>query len=275
MNFLALPTLVATRPVPPALLRCLQADALKLRHTAALRLAVGTAVLPVLLIFLVFGFYGKALVKPGHNPWNAYLMDAWNTWTALILPLLLVLLAALVVQVEHRANAWKHLYALPIERGTLLLSKLLILLGLSLLAQATYALLLLLTGAALGWLRPGLGFQHAALPVPTVLLWLGRTYVASVGLLTVQYVVSVARRSFVVPMALGLAGLTLSLALASVLPAGWLPYADPLLTLKTIRVEAAGLAVAPRLAAHEWGSLLWAAVAALLGLGWLRRHEAA
>ena len=187
--------------------------------------------------------------------------------------LLLILLAALVVQVEHRANAWKHLYALPIDRSTLLFSKLLLLCGLSLLAQALYGGLLLLTGAALGRLRPGLGFQHFALPVPVVGLWLARTYVATLGLLTVQFVVSVARRSFVVPMALGLAVLTLSLALASVSAAGWLPYGDALLTLKTIRAEASGPVVVPQLAPHEFHSLMWAGAAALLGIGWLSRRR--
>lgn len=262
------------RPAP-ALLRCLQADALKLRHTAAVRLLVGAAVVPVLLVFLAFCFYGPILVKPGRNAWVAFLLNAWHTWAGLVLPLVLLLLATLVVQVEHRANAWKHLYALPVGRGTLLLSKLLLLFGLSLAVQVLYTGLLLLAGAALGWLRPGLGLRPAAVPLAEVAVLLGRTYVATLGLLTVQYVVSVARRSFVVPMALGLAGLVLALVLTSLSTAGWLPYADALLTLKTVQSDATGLAVAGRLAPHEWHSLGWALATGAGGIAWLRRYQRA
>lgn len=276
MSSAALSSTRGAGPRPaPALLRCLQADALKLRHTAALRLLAAAAGLPVLLVFLAFCFYGTMLVKPGRAAWPTFLLSAWHTWAGLVLPLVLLLLATLVVQIEHRATAWKHLYALPVGRGTLLLSKLLLLVGLSLGLQVLYTLLLLLAGLALSWVRPGLGLAPAALPVAALATLLGRTYVATLGLLAVQYVLSVARRSFVVPLALGLAGLILALVLTSLSKAGWLPYADALLTLNTVRATATGLAVAPALASHEWSSLGWALVAGIGGLAWLRRYHSA
>ncbi len=271
----ASPAFAASPRPASALLRCLQADALKLRHTAAVRLLVGAAVVPVLLVFLAFCFYGTMLVKSGRSPWATYVLNAWHTWAGLVLPLLLLLLATLVVQLEHRANAWKHLYALPVSRGTVLLSKLLVLFGLSLAVQVLYAGLLLLAGLGLGWVRPGLGLRPEAMPLAAVAALLGRTYVATLGLLTVQYVVSVARRSFVGPLALGLAGLVLALVLTSLSTAGWLPYANALLTLKTVRADASGLAVAGALAPHEWHSLGWVVLAGLGGGAWLRRYQRA
>ena len=110
-------------PLPTApgpltqLRRTLAADALKLRRTAALWLALGGGALPVLLNFLIFYFKGKYLVKPGENPWLNYVGMSWQTASVLLLPMFVVLLTGLVVNLENRAGGWKHLLAQPVGRG--------------------------------------------------------------------------------------------------------------------------------------------------------------
>lgn len=250
------------------------ADVLKLKGTAALRLVLGLGTLPVLIIFLVFYFRGAPLLEAGQSPWVPYLHNAWRTEATLLLPLFVVLLTSLVVQVEHRANAWKHLHTQPVMRGVLFCSKLLVLLGLSLLAQVLHAALLLLTGWLLEVLRPGLGFQHYAAPLGDVAAAVLRIYVGTAGILAVQYVASLAWRSFVGPVALGLVGTVLALTVLRLVHADLLPYGAPLLTFHTFGAEGPALVVPATLAPHEWLGLGWVALTLGLGPLWLRRRLA-
>ena len=250
------------------------ADALKLKGTAALRLVLGLATLPVLVIFLVFYFRGATLLEAGQSPWVPYLHNAWRTEATLLLPLFIVLLTSLVVQVEHRANAWKHLHTQPITRGVLFCSKLLVLLGLSLLAQGLHAALLLLTGWLLQATRPELGFQHYTAPLAAVGTAVLRIYVGTAGILAVQYVASLAWRSFVGPVALGLVGTVLALTVLRLVHADLLPYGAPLLTFRTFGADGPALVVPATLASHEWLGLGWVALMLVLGPLWLRRRLA-
>lgn len=250
------------------------ADVLKLKGTAAMRLVLGLATLPVLVIFLVFYFRGAPLLEPGQSPWVPYFHNAWRTEATLLLPLFVVLLTSLVVQVEHRANAWKHLHTQPVTRGVLFCSKLLVLLALCLLAQVLHAALLLLTGWLLQIVRPALGFQHYGAPLGAVATAVLRIYVGTAGILAVQYVASLAWRSFVGPVALGLVGTVLALTVLRLVHADLLPYGAPLLTFRTFGADGPALVVPTALAPHEWMGLAWVGLMLVLGPWWLRRRLA-
>ncbi|RTQ45899.1 hypothetical protein EJV47_24020 [Hymenobacter gummosus] len=250
----------------------LAAERIKLRRTAALRLVVGFAAAPVLIIFAVFYFRGATLLTPGQSPWVPYLHNAWRTEVTLLLPLFAVLLTSLVVQVEHRAGTWKHLLAQPVPRRTLFVGKLLTVLGLSLLAQTLHAALLLLTGWLLTVLRPELGFQHYATPLAPLAAAVLRIYAGTVGIVAVQYVVSLAWRSFVVPIALGLVGTVLALTVLRIAHADLLPYGAPLLTWHSFEADGPALRVPTALARHEWLSLIWLLLVLLAGPAWVRRR---
>jgi lantibiotic transport system permease protein len=251
--------------------RCLAADYLKLRRTPALGLAVAGGALPVLLEFCIFYFRGNIILGHHTQPWFRYLSASWEVAAALLLPLFIVLLAGLLVSVEHRATAWKHLYALPVGRATIYTSKFLVLVQLLVLAHVAYVGLLLVSGYLLGLLHPEFGFQHQAVPFGAIARLTARTFVASLGMLGCQYVLSMQSRSFVLPIGVGLACLTTTLPLLRWEHVGWLPFAGPLLTLKSMREAGAELIVPAQLAAHEIGSLLWCAGAFLAGL--LLRHR--
>lgn len=253
------------------LARCHAADYLKLRRTPALWLAAGSGALPVLLEFCIFYFRGHDILGPHALPWLQYLNASWEVAAALLLPLFVVLLASLLVSVEHRATAWKHLYTLPVSRAAVYTSKFLVLVQLLALAHVAYAGLLILSALTLGLLRPELGFQHYAVPLGPVVILTARTFVASVGMLGCQYVLSMQSRSFVLPVGVGLGCLIATLPLLRWEHIAWLPFAGPILTLHDLRFAGTDLLITARLAPHEIGSLLWGAGAFLAGL--LLRHR--
>ncbi|WP_400192313.1 ABC transporter permease [Hymenobacter sp. B81] len=252
--------------------RALSADTLKLKNTAALWLSLVSGALPVALSFLIYFFKGHQLLKPGQNPWPDYVLHSWRTATGLLLPLFVVLLTSLLLHVENKAAAWKHLYAQPLGRGTLLGSKLLLLLGLNLLAQVSYALLLLASGLLLGVLRPGLLFADFALPLLPAATLLAHTYLATLGLLGIQYVASLWWRSFVLPVALGMGAVVATLTLMRWEHIAWIPYAAPLLSLRDVATSGSRLQVPAALGEAHWLALGWFALALLVGFGLLRRR---
>ncbi|MBX0291284.1 ABC transporter permease [Hymenobacter sp. HSC-4F20] len=272
------PTFMA-QPLAPApltqLRRTLAADALKLRRTAALRLTLFSGALPVLLTFMIFFFKGYIILKAGGTPWPRFISTAWQTAGTLLLPLFVVLLTSLVVNIETKATAWKHLYAQPVGRGAVFCSKLLLLLTLNAAALLLFVGLLLGAGGLLGLLKPTLGFQTYAVPFEAVGWMLLRTYVATLGLLAVQYIVSLYWRSFVVPVGVGMGAVVATIALLSWEHVDKIPYAAPLGTAMSMRAAKGGvLEVAHELASHEWYSLAWCGGVLVVGYLLLYRRNA-
>lgn len=264
------PGMLVALPASPSpllqLQRTLSADVLKLRRTAALRLTLFSGVLPVLLTFCIFYFKGQYIIKGGVDPWPRFVSTCWQTAGTLLLPLFVVLLTSLVVNIETKATAWKHLYALPVGRGAVFVSKLLLLLTLNAVALLLFASAVLGAGLLLGQLKPGLGFQSHQAPLETILRMLGHTYVATLGLLAVQYIVSLYWRSFVVPVGVGMGAVVATIALLSWEHVDKIPYAAPLGTAMMMKMDkTSGLQVAHELARHEWYSLAWFAGALLIG----------
>ncbi|TGE09934.1 ABC transporter permease [Hymenobacter fodinae] len=269
---------VALPATPSPLLqlqRALSGDVLKLRRTAALRLSLFSGALPVLLTFCIFYFKGQYIIRGGVDPWPQFVSMAWQTAGTLLLPLFVVLLTSLVVNVETKSGAWKHLFALPVGRGAVFTSKLLVLLALNALALSLFAGLLLGAGFLLGLVKPGLGFQTHQAPVQTVLWMLGHTYVATLGLLAVQYIVSLYWRSFVVPVGVGMGAVVATIALLKWEHVDKIPYSAPIGTTMLMKmVKGSGLQVAHELAKHEWYSLAWFAGALLIGYVLLQLRRA-
>ncbi|WP_019946249.1 ABC transporter permease [Hymenobacter aerophilus] len=261
-------------PVAPGPLtqfgRALAADTLKLRRTAALWLALGGGALPVLLNLLIFYFKGQFIVKAGDNPWPQYIGMSWQTASVLLLPMFLVLLSGLVVNLENRGG-WRQLLAQPLSRGSVFSSKLLLLLGLNAVAQVMYVGLLLAAGVLLGWLKPDLGFQSHSISLPPVLRLLGHTYVATLGVLGIQYALALAFRGFVGPLAVGIAGIVSALTLLRWEHIDLVPYAAPTRVLGLLKGDAQ-LHVAAALSPAEWYSLGWFALAVLVGYALLLRR---
>ena len=266
--------LASPLPAPGALTqlgRCLSVDALKLRRTAALWLALAGGALPVLLNFLIFYSKGDKLLKPGQNPWPMYLNMSWQTASILLLPLFVVLLSSLLLALEHRSTGWKQLLVQPVGRGAVYASKLLVLLGLNLLAQTLYVVLLLASGVVLGWLRPELVFQQHLPHLAPLVLMLGHTFLATLGILGVHYAVALAVRSFAGPLALGIGGIVTALTLLRWEHIDLIFYAAPTRVLSAMTGSKTGeLLVKTGVSVAEWWSLAWFAGAVLVGYGLLR-----
>jgi hypothetical protein len=197
------------------LLRVTKVEILKLRRTLALSAAV---VVPFVVIAMTMAMNlsrsrGTRFVMDHPNGWDTLMLDQTLVlWCFVLLPLFVALETALLAGLEHREKAWKHLFALPIQRWTIYASKLLVGLALVCLSSVVLAAGTAFQGVILLKFRPDLGLSQ---PVPWALIFSRNFGFIPVVLLmlAVQLWVAVRWRSFTVPIGVGIVGTLIGIML--------------------------------------------------------------
>lgn len=196
-------------------LRLTYAEALKVRRSSVLRLLL---LLPLVFLVLDFWFFRRPLLSlqqltpAGRAALEiAPIQIVAAVWAGFFHPLLLALLPTLLVRAEHRFSLWKHLYIQPIAPGTLFLAKAILLLLLMVTVGLALQIGLWAEGAMLARLNPVLGAPFPWLEMTKVLGWL---FLGSMPLLALYLWLSHRVNHGAVPIALGLIGLVLSIALS-------------------------------------------------------------
>jgi len=248
----------------------LQVELIKLRRTLAFWLML-IAPLSIVGLTVLFDIRLAADVSGAdRDAWSTLIRDTLGFWVVLMLPLFIALESALLAQLEHGQNMWKHLFALPIPRWTVYTAKLLI--SILIVGMATVFLFLGVLGA--GGLIQALHLRtdfHWGPPDPswaTALRTTGLVFLLSWGMIALQTYVSMRWSSFTVTLGVGIMGsiatfiFVRSLTLAAVLP--WLL---PFNALDPYIKQGAGL-VAPLMA-----SSIFTIVLTVLGAWDLSRKD--
>jgi len=194
----------------------------KLRGTLALGLCI---VAPALVAVVALAI---ALRQP--SSWTGLLTNTLGLWAYFVMPLTISALAALIAQVEHGPLMWDHLFALPISRARLVVAKAL---ALMLLIGGMSALLVglcFVLGALAHQIAPARG-PSGAFPAAQAAAFALSTWAASALAAVLQLWVALVFRSFVAPVALGLAGTFLVVSAMGAPESLLLPWAMPLGTL--------------------------------------------
>jgi len=103
-------------------LGCLGVEALKLRRTMALVLVV---LLPAATVatFLVYLLQNGTAFSEGQDRAAMIVWGLLSLWTIFVLPIFAAVETSLLAAVEHQNRGWKHLFALPPARGSLIAAK--------------------------------------------------------------------------------------------------------------------------------------------------------
>lgn len=209
------------------LLRILSSDALKLRRSMAIPLAILGPVGVVGLTALNFGLrYDFVTKQYAGRLWEGLIEDMlYLSFMALLLGM--TLLASQLAGQEHQTRAWKQTLALPVSRLGVFASKLIVLVLLLALSCA------LLFGGT--WLLGGLlGFGWHP---PLAMLARNSFYPLPAGLacLALQYGLSVAFKNQAIPLTAGILGCVVGMY-GMVLP-DWIIWKWPLLLNHTAKPE--------------------------------------
>jgi hypothetical protein len=209
------------------LARALSAEWLKLRRTLALWLVpIAPLVIVALQLAIVLERTGYYRQQGFADIWENYAQQTVFLWALLMLPLFITLETALLGNLEHANQQWKHLFALPVSRGALYGAKQLIamlLIGLSMLALY---LTIVVSGLAIRLIVPGLGFE-APVPWLRLLQYVGLAYLASWLVIAIHTWVSLRWRSFVVAIAVGIGAMVVAVVIFQSGWNRWYPWTLP------------------------------------------------
>lgn len=206
----------------------------KCKHTWVYWSFIAVVLLCAWLAHMTILGLGDKQINSTITAWAFICKSSFAGLFSLIFPVASSILTFMIYQIDHQASTWKHLYALPLPRWSIFISKTMfsfILIGLSILL---FSLMMLIAAYMIDLKKPNWGIDNYSnaffyLLLPTAL----KGWIATFGFFTIQNWLSYHFRSFALPVLIGVAG---SIA-GTFSPAAWpevihLPYAFPVLEMQ-------------------------------------------
>lgn len=179
-----------------------------------------------LLFFIVY------LVKPenfipeaGVSPWDSFMSNQIQNSIPFFVPMFIVLITSLIIQVEHKSAGIRYLFALPIPKWSIYFGKLWVVLFSILSAYVYFYIAILLFGVLLGVLNPDFGFLDFQPDHFKYLEMLLTSFVASLGVVGIQFWMSFRFKNFIVPLSIGMILVVVGLIVMQVPESIYFPYA--------------------------------------------------
>lgn len=195
--------------------------------------------LPLLICLLLFaGFFNKSdrlANLPGMMAWLQFAGAILAVMGSLLLPMLIIFIAYSVNNIEHKAETWKSLFSLPIAKWSIYAAKYFYAFFLVFLCLALFMLFTLGFGNFLSVLKPALKFNEYHIEKLLAQIYF-KLLLASLGILSIQFLLSLLFRDFLKPMGIGF---TLTIAGVIFANVNWqyaylFPYSLPMLTIKEL-----------------------------------------
>ena len=196
-------------------------------------------ILPLLLCFLLFMVFFTKSEKFEHLPpmqlWFGFGTAIFGVMGVLLLPMLIVFTAYSVNSIEHKADTWKSLFSLPISKLSIYAAKYIYAFFLIFLCLMLFVLFTIGAGNLLGVLKPQLKFADYSMASLLFQLYF-KLFLASLGILSIQFLLSLLMRDFLKPMGIGFVCIIIGDMLAG---NNWdyaylFPYSHPMLALKML-----------------------------------------
>ena len=241
-----------------------QAEVLKIKRTSSFWLSLlGAAFVPA-IFFCIFTFNPNddALKSFATDPWKKMFYLGWEFFSAFTLPMYIILISTLLAQIEVKNNTWKQVFASPQTLANIFFSKFAAINLLIISCLLLYNVFMILTGVIANMMNPRFPFLHNSVDL-ALLLWLSfKFYISVLGIIALQYCLSLRFKNFVAPIGVGLALVIGGVILFNL---HWshvnkFPYTYSMITSGLVKQ-----AGRPILETHEWYSLGYLAFFMLLG----------
>jgi hypothetical protein len=214
------------------------AELLKLKNTFALWLTISGSLFVPLILFATYLSDVEAFVPGrGANPWDDYLIRTLNGCCFFSVGFILLIIG-LIIHIEQKANAWKHLFTLPLNRGRIYFGKLALIFAMILVFFGLYLVFSILSGVSLGHVAPELGFKNFKVPGLGIFKFLAGFGIAILPMVFLQYWLSFRLKSLITSLGVGLGGLMVGLLLKNWEYIIYLPYAAPFQMLNYMNSDA-------------------------------------
>ena len=241
----------------------LQSEVLKTKRSASFWLSIIAAGMMPVLFFLVHYFEPGGSIKAlAKDPWGTQFMWAWQSINFFIFPLFVILICALIPQIEFKNNTWKQVFASPQSLGNIYFSKFVTIHLMIFFFYLSFIALMMLSGVMTNLFDSRFHFLKNSIDWQALAKMTFKSYLSILGISAIQYWISLRFKNFIAPMGIGLALLVLAIIARQV---GWqhvykIPFAHPLLTQESFRKTGG-----PLIQNHEWNSVLYFVAFLLIG----------
>lgn len=224
-----------------SLIISLQSEFYKSRKTLAFWAAI---LLPVVICGLIaFGMYSDSekILKLNYPPkmlWLRLSSMSLGVMGMLILPFYVIFMAFSVNNIEHKNDTWKTLFTQPLNKFSIYSAKYLYAVLLIAICLGLFAILTYLSGHLLQLLVSGYKFD-AFSPLEMLLRFYTKLFLSSLGILSLQFIISLIWGDFLKPMGIGFIGTIMGIITANV---GWkhaymIPYSHAALALNSKKIK--------------------------------------
>lgn len=213
------------------LLPLFRSELIKLKRSPAWYLLALCTLLTATGVFMGHLLDAHQVVKIDVDPWERYFDATLAIFNLFIVVPYTVMLVSALIFIEQRANAWKYLYTLPHQRGQFYLTKWLTIVFLYLCSIAILMLGVVLSAYLLNVLRPEYEFAYYQPDIGYLLSEMQHFFLASLGLISWQYWLSLRFRNILVPLGIGVFGFVLGIIMSVTGQklALYLPYSLPMI----------------------------------------------
>lgn len=215
----------------PYSLPLFRSELIKLKRSPAWYLLALGMVLTAAGVFLGHLLDAHHVVRLNVDPWERYFDATLAIFNLFIVVPYTVLLVSALIFIEQRANAWKFLYTLPYQRGRFYFTKWMMIISLYLFSVVLLLFGVVLSAYLLNIFRPEYEFTYYSPKVGYLLGEMWHFFLASLGLISWQYWISLQFRNILVPLGIGVFGFVLGIIMSVTGQqlALYLPYSLPMI----------------------------------------------
>lgn len=188
-----------------SLIHSLQSEWVKKRRSLGSWLIWGAAAFVPAILLLI------RVTHPGRLPemyaaadfWEKLWTQSWEAMATFFLPLVIILVTALVAQLEFKNNAWKQLHTTPQRFITIFAAKFVVVVAMIVQLLVLFNVGVYLTGAIPALIYPSVNYPGEPYPFMFFLREDIKFFIDCLPMIAFQYLLSLRFRNFLVPVGVG------------------------------------------------------------------------
>lgn len=247
-------------------LKAFRAEWIKLRRSGIPWLIFGMSAFIPLLFTLIQFFSFEQAAEEETDAWESFLRGCYTGFAGFFFPIYLVLITSRLAQVEHRNAGWKLIETQPIRRIHLFLAKWKVAMILSLFCLLGVLIFGLIGATLLSFTPSGESLRNSSIDLIPILSLILRLWIASLGILAIQYFLAIWVPNFLFSFGIGLVAIITASIFAGFNKFPWFPYSATIYTIRSPDGNPTG----SLLLHHEWLSIAWMALFLWIGYHWYR-----
>jgi lantibiotic transport system permease protein len=213
----------------------LQTEILKTRRSAAFWVCfLGSGFIPAIFTLMYSLRPDNFVPRFKVQPWESHFMHGWQAFSAFLLPMFVILVCSMIPQIEFKNNTWKQVFASPQSLGNIFFSKFSTILLMIIFLFIMFNLFMIGSAVLVSVINKDYPFLRSSVQWDLILKMNLKTFVALLGIISIQYWLSLRIKNFIVPIAIGLALLITGMIIQQWEHIYKVPYAYPFLTFMSI-----------------------------------------